>query len=410
MLNGKHILVGISGGIAAYKIPDLIRLLIKNGADVRVTTSRNAFHFVTELTLQTLTNHPVYSDVFGAINEHSTEHISLPEWADMMIVAPASADVICKMANGVADDALTTTFCTIAGSGKPIVIAPAMNSNMLANPTVQEALTLLDRWHNVSVLDCGVGQLACGVEGKGRMQDINALLESVYQSLTPKTLTNKHILITAGGTIEKIDPVRYISNFSTGKMGASIARECVRRGARVTLICPQSTAQLLEQVDYFNGENKGVLSFIFVESAAEMCDAAISTFPDIDIAILSAAVADFTPCSQAEQKIKKAEGQTSLTLSLVATTDIAASLGKQKTEQQRLIGFALETENEEQNAIRKLRQKGLDAIVLNSLRDSGAGFATDTNKVTIYTAVSEKVVLPLMSKDEVATKILDLCL
>ena len=232
-LAGKHILVGISGGIAAYKIPELIRLLKKAGADVQVTTTKNALEFVTSLTLQTVSGHKVYSDVFAAINEHSTEHISLPDWADLMIIAPATANVLGKMAHGIADDALTTTF---AAMRKPVVIAPAMNDKMYLSHATQQAIRTLSEWENITMLDCAEGPLACGTTGKGRMQEIEVLAAAVEYALTKKTLAGKHVLITAGPTQEAIDPVRYISNASTGKMGFALVQACLKRGAEVTLI------------------------------------------------------------------------------------------------------------------------------------------------------------------------------
>ena len=234
-IRGKHIIVGVSGGIAAYKIPELIRLLVKQGAEVRVTVTRHALEFVTELTLQTVSGHKVYSDVFGAINEHATEHISLPEWADIMIVAPATANVLGKFAAGIADDALTTTFSSCAAR-KPIVLAPAMNDKMWENPATQNAIRTLRSWLGIHVIEPAEGVLACGTSGKGRMPEVEVLAEQVKAALSKKTMQGKRVLITAGATIEKIDPVRYISNFSTGKMGYAIARECLRRGAEVTLI------------------------------------------------------------------------------------------------------------------------------------------------------------------------------
>lgn len=235
VLEGKHILVGISGGIAAYKIPELIRTLKKQGAEVRVTATKSALQFVTELTLQTVSGARVYSDVFAAINEHSTEHISLPEWADMMLVSPATANVIGKMADGIADDALTTTFCSCSAR-KPIVIAPAMNDKMWECPATQKAIEELKSWANVTVVEPAVGELACGTSGKGRMPEVEVLVEQVKAALTEKTMAGKRVLITAGPTVEKIDPVRYISNFSTGKMGYALARACLRGGAEVTLV------------------------------------------------------------------------------------------------------------------------------------------------------------------------------
>lgn len=392
----KHILIGISGGIAAYKIPELIRAFVKQGAEVRVTTTKNALQFVTELTLQTLSNARVYSDVFAAINEHSTEHISLPDWADVMLIAPATANVLGKMAAGIADDALTTTFAATVAR-KPVIIAPAMNDKMYLNPATQQAMLTLSQMPNVTMLDCATGFLACGTEGKGRMQEIDVLEEEVIKALYDKDLLNKNILITAGPTQEPLDPVRYLSNHSTGKMGYALAKECTRRGAKVTLItgpCP---------IPLTYGTADEVVK---VTTAAEMAKAAKERWDKQDIGILCAAVADFTPKQVAEHKIKKQEGQTALCLDLTLTEDIAACLGEKKTANQRLIGFALETQNETTNARKKLEDKRFDMIVLNSLQDAGAGFGCDTNKVSIITK-DTKNDLPLMSKPEVARMIVD---
>lgn len=379
MLEGKHILVGISGGIAAYKIPELIRLLTKAGADVRVTTTRNALQFVTDTTLRTLSGHTVYSDVFASVNAHATEHISLPEWADMMVVAPATANVLCKMAAGIADDALTTT---LAAMRKPVLIAPAMNDKMYDSPATQQALTTLSQWPNITLLDCAEGPLACGTTGKGRMQEPETIFEAVHGVLTPKTLAGKHIVITAGPTIEKLDPVRYISNFSTGKMGRAIAQECTRRGAQVTLIMGQM-------------------------SARQMCEQAVEAFKQADIAILAAAVADYRPVTEQEHKIKKQPNSTTMSLDLIENPDIAATLGQLKQPHQQLIGFALETDHELENAQHKMTKKNLDMIVLNSLRDAGAGFGYDTNKVTILFRDGSQKNYPLLSKEAVAQVIID---
>lgn len=397
-LAGKHILVGISGGIAAYKIPELIRLLKKAGADVQVTTTKHALEFVTSLTLQTVSGHKVYSDVFAAINEHSTEHISLPDWADLMLIAPATANVLCKMANGIADDALTTTF---AAMRKPVVIAPAMNTNMYESPATQKAISELSTWKNVTMLDCASGELACGTTGKGRMQEIDVLVAAAEYALTPKTLQNKHVLITAGPTQEAIDPVRYITNASTGKMGYALVRACLNRGAEVTLVSGPTQLSLKAWQAFCP------LNVMDVVSSAEMCDATVKAFEQADIAILCAAVADFTPCNTADKKIKKQPGQTDMTIELKTTTDIAATLGKMKGNAKKLVGFALETHDEQANAERKLQSKNLDMIVLNSLQDKGAGFGVDTNKVTILYANGTKKDLPLLMKQEVADAIID---
>lgn len=389
--------MGISGGIAAYKIPELIRLLKKAGADVQVVTTKNALEFVTPLTLQTVSGHKVYSDVFAAINEHSTEHISLPDWADLMIIAPATANVLCKIANGIADDALTTTF---AAMRKPVVIAPAMNTNMYESPATQKAISELAKWENITMLDAASGELACGTTGKGRMQEIDVLVAAIDYSLTPKTLSGKHILITAGPTQEAIDPVRYISNASTGKMGYALVRACLNRGAEVTLVSGPTHLSLKAWQAFCPLHIKNIVS------SAEMCEATVQAFLQVDAAILCAAVADFTPCNTADKKIKKQPGQTGMSIELTTTTDIAATLGEMKGKQL-LVGFALETHNELANAERKLQSKNLDMIVLNSLQDAGAGFGVDTNKVTFLYKDGTKKHLPLLSKQEVADAIID---
>ena len=398
-LAGKHILVGISGGIAAYKIPELIRLLKKAGADVQVTTTKNALEFVTSLTLQTVSGHKVYSDVFAAINEHSTEHISLPDWADLMIIAPTTANVLCKMAHGIADDALTTTF---AAMRKPVLIAPAMNTNMYDSPATQQAIHELASWENITMLDAASGELACGTTGKGRMQEVETIAAAAEYALTPKTLRGKHVLITAGPTQEAIDPVRYISNASTGKMGYALVRACLNRGAEVTLVTGPTHLSLKAWQAFCP------LHIVNVVSSADMCTATVEAFPNADMAILCAAVADFTPCTTADKKIKKQPGQQGMSIDLKTTTDIAATLGKMKSaDKQVLVGFALETHDEQQNALRKLQSKNLDMIVLNSLQDKGAGFGVDTNKVTLLYADGTKKDLPLLLKQEVADAIID---
>jgi len=397
-LRGKHILLGISGGIATYKIPELIRALVKAGAEVRVTTTRHALEFVTPLTLQTLSGHPVYSDVFAAINEHATEHISLPEWADIMLVAPATANVLAKTAAGIADDALTTTLCSCAAR-KPVILAPAMNDKMWENPATRQAIATLRTWKHITVLEPAEGPLACGTSGKGRMPEVEYLYEALEYGLEEQTLAGRRILITAGPTQEPLDPVRYLSNYSTGKMGFALARECARRGAEVTLVSGPS-AQTIEDV-------AGRIHRIDVVTAQEMHDSTVAAWQQADTAILCAAVADFAPEQTAADKIKKQPGQTEFTLRLRTTPDIAAALGATKQKGQRLIGFALETTNEQAHALRKLDSKNMDAIVLNSLRDAGAGFGTDTNTVTILTADGSRTSLPLQSKAEIASGILD---
>lgn len=396
-LSNKHIVVGISGGIAAYKIPELIRGLVKAGAEVKVTTTPNALQFVTELTLQTLSGSSVYSDVFASINAHATEHISLPEWADAMIVAPATANVLAKMAHGIADDALTTTICSCVAR-KPMLIVPAMNDKMWENPATQQSIETIRGWKNVTVLEPAEGPLACGTCGKGRMPEVEDIREALEYILTPQTMVGKKVLITAGGTQEKIDPVRFISNYSTGKMGFALAQACARHGAEVTLVCGSVTATLTDPF--------GKIRRIDALSAQAMYEVCTAEWPKHDIAILSAAVADFTPAQVAENKIKKQEGQTSLCLELTTTCDIAKALGESKRKDQQLIGFALETEHEKENALHKMERKHLDAIILNSLRDKGAGFGTDTNIVTILQPDGKVTVLPLQTKALISEEIL----
>ncbi len=398
MLKGKHILVGISGGIAAYKIPELIRSLVKSGAEVRVATTKNALEFVTELTLQTVSGSRVYSDVFAAINEHSTEHISLPDWCDAMIVAPATANVLGKMAAGIADDALTTTICSCTAR-KPIVIAPAMNDKMWESPATQHAVQTIKGWANVQVIEPASGPLACGTEGKGRMPEIEVLQEALEYALAEKSLAGKRILITAGGTREAIDPVRFVSNHSTGKMGVALAHSCARRGAEVTIVCGAMSAPIVNPF--------GMIRRIDALSAQEMYEACGKEWPETDTAILCAAVADFTPAEPAGEKIKKQPGQTEMNLRMIVTPDIARTLGESKKASQKLIGFALETHDEKKNALLKLERKRMDAIVLNSLRDEGAGFGTDTNRVTILSANGNSIELPLQSKSDIADKIIE---
>lgn len=392
MLANQHILVGITGGIAAYKIPELIRLLRKADALVRVVVTPNALEFVTPLTLETLSGYPIYSDVFSSRNAHSTEHISLPEWADMFIIAPCTANVIGKMANGIADDALTTTFLA---TDKPVLIAPAMNERMYHHPAVQHNLEVLRSWKHIHVMDSPAGELACGSIGQGRMAEPADIVACADEILTIKDLQGKRVLITAGPTQEKIDPVRYISNYSTGKMGYALADECRKRGAEVTLVSGPTNLK----------KPQGTIS---VTSAEEMYNACITQFDQADIAILCAAVADFAPSNTAQHKIKREKED--LTLQLHPTQDIARALGEKKRNNQLLIGFALETDHEEDNALGKMQRKHLDYIVLNSLQEAGAGFGCDTNKVTIFSQKGIKECIPLESKQRVAHDIIDFIL
>ena len=396
MLRGKKIVVGISGGIAAYKIPELIRLLKKAGAEVKVTTTNHALEFVTPLVLETLSGNKVYTDVFATGNDHTTEHISLPDWADLMIIAPATANIIGKMAAGIADDALSTTFLAMR---KPVLVAPAMNDKMLAHPAVERNLQIISNYDNCKVLPTAEGFLACGTTGKGRMVEPIAIFEAAKDVLTPKPLLGKKLLISAGPTQEKIDPVRYISNYSTGKMGIAIAEEAARRGAQVTLVLGPTAIRPEQNI-------LNPIRVVDVSSAQEMYEAAIAHFPEQDIAILSAAVADYRVKEVADRKMKR-EHTEELTLSLVQNPDIAASLGAIKREDQKLIGFALETHNAVQHGADKLVRKNLDMIVINSLQDEGAGFGCDTNKITLLFRSGEEKTFELKSKQDVAKDILD---
>lgn len=393
-LEGKHILVGISGGIAAYKIPDLIRRYVKCGAEVRCVATRNALNFVTPLTLETVSQNAVYTDVFHSPETRTTAHISLADWADVFVVAPATANVIGKMAAGIGDDALTTQMLAFRG---PALIVPAMNEGMWNNPIVQRNIGILRDTAGMTIMLPAAGELACGTCGTGRMPEPQEILTATNDMLAPQDLTGKSILITAGPTQELIDPVRYISNFSTGKMGYALADECRARGARVTIVSgPVSTTA-----------QHGDINIIPVTSAKQMYKAAMHEQQEnsYDGVILCAAVADYLPSKTCDKKIKRNDD--SVTLELSATEDIARAIGQNKREGQWLLGFALETDNEQANAQKKLESKNLDYIVLNSLNDDQAGFGYDTNKVTLLSRSGNKAVLPLMDKRSVARKIMD---
>lgn len=386
------ILLGITGGIAAYKTPQLVRLLVKKGHNVRVILTEKAKDFVTPLTLSTLSKEPVLSDFATADGEWNS-HVALAQWADLLLIAPATANTIAKMASGQCDNLLLATYFS---AKKPVWVAPAMDLDMYAHPTVTENLIKLERFGN-HIIPATYGELASGLVGQGRMaepEDIVASIETALQETLP--LKGKKILITAGPTYQAIDPVRFIGNFSTGKMGIAIANEAVRQGAEVHLVLGPSAEK--------NIDNK--IHLHRVVSAQQMYEAVVAQFETCDMAILAAAVADYTPAEVAPQKIKKKGDE--LILTLIPTVDILASLGKLKITQ-KLIGFALETENEVENAQLKLQKKNLDAIVLNSLRDKGAGFGTDTNKITFITA-QQLQEFPLKHKEAVAKDILQKCM
>lgn len=383
-----NIVLGITAGIAAYKTPQLVRLLTKNGHNVKVILTENAKEFVTPLTLSTVSKKPVLTS-FSSPEGNWHSHVELALWADAMLIAPATANTVAKMAHGVCDNLLLATYFS---AKTPVFVAPAMDLDMYAHPTVAENLAKLASYGN-HIIPATYGELASGLVGQGRMadpEDIVLFIENTLSENLP--LKGKKILITAGPTYEAIDPVRFIGNFSSGKMGIALANEAIRQGAEVHLVLgPSSEKNIHSQIHLHR-----------VVSAQQMYEAAVSEFSTCDIAILSAAVVDYTPEIVAPEKIKKKGGNLSLTL--VPTVDILASLGKIKTTQT-LIGFALETENEVANAQTKLEKKNLNGIVLNSLRDAGAGFGTDTNKVTFITK-EKQISFPLKSKEEVAKDIL----
>ena len=383
-----NIVLGITAGIAAYKTPQLVRLLTKNGHNVKVILTENAKEFVTPLTLSTVSKNPVLTS-FSSPEGNWHSHVELALWADAMLIAPATANTVAKMAHGVCDNLLLATYFS---AKTPVFVAPAMDLDMYAHPTVTENLAKLASYGN-HIIPATYGELASGLVGQGRMAEPGDIVLFIENTLTENLpLKGKKILITAGPTYEAIDPVRFIGNFSSGKMGIALANEAVRQGAEVHLVLgPSSEKNIHSQIHLHR-----------VVSAQQMYEAAVTEFPTCDIAILAAAVADYTPETVAPEKIKKKGGNLSLTL--VPTVDILASLGKIKTTQT-LIGFALETENEVANAQTKLEKKNLNGIVLNSLRDAGAGFGTDTNKVTFITK-EKQICFPLKSKEEVAKDIL----
>ncbi len=392
-LKGKHIVLGITGSIAAYKACTLCRLLVKAGAEVQVVITPAGKEFVTPVTLSALTGRPVVSEFFAHSDGTWHSHVDLGLWADAMLVAPATASTLGKMAGGVADNMLVTTYLSMKAQ---VFVAPAMDLDMYAHPATQRNLDILRSYGNI-IVEPASGELASHLMGKGRMQEPEVLvqvLEKHFEEQDTLDLKGKRILITAGPTYEKIDAVRFIGNYSSGKMGFALAEECARRGAEVELVCGPVALQTqhprIHRTD--------------VESAAEMYEAATARFPETDAAILCAAVADFTPEKVCTEKMKR-ETTGELQLRLLPTRDIAAALGQMKRPEQRLVGFALETTNELVHAADKLQHKGLDFIVLNSLRDKGAGFAVDTNKITILSADGKQKDFPLKPKTEVAKDI-----
>lgn len=390
-LAGKHIVLGICGGIAAYKSVSLLRLLVKAGAEVQVVITPAGKEFITPVTLSALSQKPVVSEFFTANTGEWHSHVDLGLWADCMVIAPATASTIGKMAHGIADNMLVTTYLSAKSQ---VFVAPAMDLDMMAHPSTTANIGLLRSYGNI-IIEPESGELASGLVGKGRMEEpekIAAVLEDFFSSR--KDLSGKKVLITAGPTHEKIDPVRFIGNCSSGKMGYALAEECAARGAEVTLVSGPVAIRT----------SNPSIRVVDVESARDMLAACEEAFPSADIAVMCAAVADYAPAEVADRKIKREHSEVPV-IHLVKNPDIAATLGSRKRPGQILVGFALETDHELDNAAEKLRRKNLDMIVLNSLRDKGAGFGTDTNKVSIIRRDGSRVDFGLKPKREVAADI-----
>lgn len=391
MLKGKKIILGITGSIAAYKSALLVRLLVKEGAEVKVVMTPLAKEFITPLTMATLSGNPIMVDFFNPENGDWNSHVDMGLWADAYLIAPATANTIGKMVNGVADNLLLTTYLS---AKCPVFVAPAMDLDMFAHPSTNRNLQVLKSYGN-HIIEPATGHLASGLEGKGRMEEPANIVRYLDDYFTPKNMVGKKVLITAGPTYEKVDPVRFIGNFSSGKMGFALAESCARRGADVTLIAGPVKLSARHQN----------ITRIDVDSAAEMYKAVMTRFDKMDGAILCAAVADFTPVSASKSKIKREKEN--LLLELKPTNDIAAEIGKVKREHQFVVGFALESDNEEQNAIAKMERKNFDFIVLNSLQDHHSGFGFDTNRVAIIHRSGLKKQYELKSKLDVADDIVN---
>ncbi len=388
MLAGKHIVLGVTGSIAAYKIASLASMLMKQHADVTVIMTKNATNFINPITFESLTGNKCLVDTFDRNFEFQVEHVSLARQTEVFLTAPASANVIAKAAHGIADDMLTTTLlaCTC-----PKIVAPAMNTRMYQNPVVQDNLEILKRY-GMEVIDPANGYLACGDTGAGKMPDPEVLYEYIIKALTPKDMAGRKVLVTAGPTQERLDPVRYISNHSTGKMGYAIARRAMLRGAEVTLVSGKVNLQ----------PPMGV-RMVPVVSAADMAQAVKADAQEQDIIIKAAAVADYRPAVTADEKLKKKDDEMNLVLE--RTEDILAWLGAHRRPGQFLCGFSMETEHMLENSKAKLEKKKIDMIVANNLKQTGAGFGTDTNVVTLLTK-EDTLTLPIMSKEEVADRLL----
>ena len=389
MLRGKKIIVGVTGSIAAYKAAVLVRSLVKEGAEVRVVMTPLGRQFITPLTMATLSKHPILVDFFNPENGEWNSHVALGEWADAFLIAPATANTLAKMATGVADNLLLTTYLS---ARCPVFVAPAMDLDMFAHVTTQQNLARL-RTNGVRIIEPEEGELASGLSGKGRMAEPETIVEYLRVFFAKKkSLSGRKFLVTAGATIEAIDPVRFISNHSSGKMGYAVAAELVARGAEVVLLSGRTSLPV-----------PGGVRLVETLSADAMCRAALAEWPAVDGAVMCAAVADYTPVEYSPIKLKKDEGE--LCIPLKRTVDIAAELGRSK-EGRILVGFALETDHEQEHAEQKLLRKNLDFIVLNSLRDAGACFGGDTNKITLIDRKGQTE-FPLESKQRVAERIVD---
>lgn len=392
-LAGKHIVLGICGGIAAYKSVSLLRLFVKAGAEVQVVITPAGKQFITPVTLSSLSQKPVVSEFFTANTGEWHSHVDLGLWADCMVIAPATASTIGKMAHGIADNMLVTTYLSAKSQ---VFVAPAMDLDMMAHPSTTANLALLRSYGNI-IIEPESGELASGLVGKGRMEEPENIFRTIEAYFAAKgELKGKKVLVTAGPTYERIDPVRFIGNFSSGKMGYAIAEEFASRGADVTLVSGPVSLKPVSPL----------IRLVKVESARQMLGACEEAFPQSDIAVMCAAVADYAPADVADRKIKRERDEVPV-ITLMKNPDIAATLGARKHEGQILVGFALETDHELDNAAGKMQRKNLDMIVLNSLRDQGAGFGTDTNKVTILRADGSRTDFGLKSKSAVAKDVVD---
>jgi phosphopantothenoylcysteine decarboxylase/phosphopantothenate--cysteine ligase len=391
-LKGKNILLGVTGGIAAYKAAILVRLLVKEGAQVKVIMTKLAKEFITPLTLATLSKNPILVDFFDPENGQWNSHVDLGSWSDLYVIAPATANTMGKMAHAIADNLLVTTYLS---AKCPVMIAPAMDLDMFQHPANLKNIEILKSYGNL-IVEPESGELASGLIGKGRMAEPETITKSVIDFFTSKKkLKSKTILVTAGPTYEPIDPVRFIGNYSSGKMGYAIAEELAQQGAEVILVSGPT---------HLTSQNN-LIHTIQVQTAKEMYDQCINCFPNCDAAIMSAAVADYKPSKQFSKKVKRSSDDLNITLE--PNKDIAAELGKIKKDHQLLVGFALETDNEFENAEKKINTKNLDFIVLNSLNDQGAGFGVDTNKISIIDKYGVKIGFDLKQKQEVAADIVN---